>query len=137
MHAATRSDPVLKGTAAPGRLRRRASAPWLLIAVSAAVALALLSPLALGGWHVSAGAFDPKFSRLDPVAGIPGASAYPHGAPPILSLSATSGRGSYSSVSSAESLRRRLRILSGIRIRPPGAKKTIRMKSTPRVKVGC
>src|SRR5471030_232026 len=45
MQAAARPDTVLKGTGARGRLRRRASAPWILIALSAAVALALLSPL--------------------------------------------------------------------------------------------
>jgi flagellar biosynthetic protein FlhB len=31
---------------------------------------ALLSPLALGGWHVSTSSLEPKFSRLDPIAGL-------------------------------------------------------------------
>lgn len=31
---------------------------------------ALLSPLALGGWHVSANVLELKFSRLDPIAGL-------------------------------------------------------------------
>jgi flagellar biosynthetic protein FlhB len=31
---------------------------------------ALLSPLALGGWHVSSKSLEPKFSRLDPIAGL-------------------------------------------------------------------
>ena len=33
-------------------------------------AAALLAPLALGGWHVSAKSLQPNFSRLDPVAGL-------------------------------------------------------------------
>jgi iron(III) transport system permease protein len=47
MHAVARPDTVLEGTGARGRLRRRASAPWVLIVVSACIALALLSPLVL------------------------------------------------------------------------------------------
>ncbi|SDF91448.1 flagellar biosynthesis protein FlhB [Paraburkholderia phenazinium] len=31
---------------------------------------ALLSPLALGGWHVSSKSLEPNFSRLDPIAGL-------------------------------------------------------------------
>jgi flagellar biosynthetic protein FlhB len=31
---------------------------------------ALLSPLALGGWQLSAAGLEPKFSRLDPIAGL-------------------------------------------------------------------
>jgi flagellar biosynthetic protein FlhB len=31
---------------------------------------ALLSPLALGGWQLSSAGLDPKFSRLDPIAGL-------------------------------------------------------------------
>jgi flagellar biosynthetic protein FlhB len=31
---------------------------------------ALLAPLALGGWHVSTTSLEPKFSRLDPIAGL-------------------------------------------------------------------
>jgi flagellar biosynthetic protein FlhB len=33
-------------------------------------AAALLAPLALGGWHVSSSSLQPKFSRLDPIAGL-------------------------------------------------------------------
>jgi flagellar biosynthetic protein FlhB len=44
---------------------------YALIPILAMTGLAaLLSPLALGGWHVSAASLQPKFSRLDPIAGL-------------------------------------------------------------------
>ena len=44
---------------------------YVLIPILAMTGLAaLLSPLALGGWHVSAKSLEPKFSRLDPIAGL-------------------------------------------------------------------
>ena len=44
---------------------------YALIPILAMTGLAaLLSPLALGGWHVSAKSLEPNFSRLDPIAGL-------------------------------------------------------------------
>ncbi len=44
---------------------------YALIPILAMTGLAaLLSPLALGGWHVSSKSLEPKFSRLDPIAGL-------------------------------------------------------------------
>jgi flagellar biosynthesis protein FlhB len=57
---------MLIGAGVDGMQALHALVPVLALTGGAA----LLSPLALGGWHVSAGAFDPKFSRLDPVAGL-------------------------------------------------------------------
>jgi len=57
---------MLIGAGVDGMQALHALVPILALTGGAA----LLSPLALGGWHVSAGAFDPKFSRLDPVAGL-------------------------------------------------------------------
>jgi flagellar biosynthetic protein FlhB len=57
---------MLIGASVDGMQALRALVPILALTGGAA----LLSPLALGGWHVSSGALQPKFSRLDPMAGL-------------------------------------------------------------------
>jgi flagellar biosynthetic protein FlhB len=57
---------MLTGAGVAGREGLYALLPILAMTGGAA----LLAPLALGGWHVSATSLQPKFSRLDPVAGL-------------------------------------------------------------------
>jgi flagellar biosynthetic protein FlhB len=59
-------DRMLTGAGVAGREGLYALLPILAMTGGAA----LLAPLALGGWHVSATSLQPKFSRLDPVAGL-------------------------------------------------------------------
>ncbi|MGF6596494.1 flagellar biosynthetic protein FlhB [Paraburkholderia sp. GAS448] len=48
--------------------REGLSALWPILALTGAAAL--LAPLALGGWLISAKSLEPNFSRLDPIAGL-------------------------------------------------------------------
>jgi flagellar biosynthetic protein FlhB len=57
---------MLIGAADAGREGLYALLPILAMTGAAA----LLAPLALGGWHVSTASLQPKFSRLDPIAGL-------------------------------------------------------------------
>jgi flagellar biosynthesis protein FlhB len=57
---------MMIGAGAAGREGLYALLPILLMTGAAA----LLAPLALGGWHVSSSSLQPKFSRLDPIAGL-------------------------------------------------------------------
>ncbi|MGA7776360.1 MAG: flagellar biosynthesis protein FlhB [Paraburkholderia sp.] len=57
---------MLIGAGAASREGFHALLPILALTGGAA----LLSPLALGGWHVSSAPLSPKFSRLDPIAGL-------------------------------------------------------------------
>jgi flagellar biosynthesis protein FlhB len=57
---------MMIGAGAASREGLYALLPILLMTGAAA----LLAPLALGGWHVSSSSLQPKFSRLDPIAGL-------------------------------------------------------------------